>query len=501
MYRILSASKDTYITNKYVAGSSCTTSNVGQAGTLDLYKLYDETTVAGVTSSIVEFSRILVKFDYTPLVGVVDPTDPTLECRLSMRDVYGGQTVPSNFEISLYPLSKSFDEGRGSDVVSLRDLDTANWLSASSTAAWVSPGADASGSFGDSCDILVGTGLGAHVIFERGDEDMSVVVTDHVSASLAGMVENHGFRLSLTSSLENDTNTYFVKRFGSRQAYDRHLQPRMIVKYNDCLQDSNGDPQLNVSQSLFVYNPSGTNFFSGSTELVGSNCMTLVLEASRSYTYMTSSWSISHSASINHLTKSVARYTTEFSASQVSTGIYSSSFNLSSFEPALNAYLSGSNKIEFKTSWKSVDGTVTFASNYGTFTNKVGNVSNVANTNWVINITNLRSEYLGNATEPTRLRVFAYDYNTEQVAGKLAAPSKSEIIRDMRWRIKEAYTKQVLIPFDEYTKLSYDGDGMYFDLYTSDLDVGQVYQIDFLVKDHKDTFIENAGFRFKVVST
>lgn len=501
MYRILPIAKDTYITNKIVAGERCETSNVGQAGTLDLYKLYDETFLPGITSSIVEMSRLLVKVDYTPLADV-DYTNPTFGCFLNLKDVYGGQTTPSNFTVELWPLSKSFDEGRGSDVVALRDLDTANWLSASSTEAWTSAGAGTSGSLGDTCDILVGTGLGARVFFERGDEDMSVDVTEHVSASLAGWVENHGFRIALSSSLEDDSNTYFVKRFGSRQAYDTNKQPRLIVKLDDQLQDSNGDPQLNVSQSLFVYNPTtGVNFFSGSTELTGVNCMTLVLEASQSYTFITSSWSISHSASINHLTKSTATWSTSFPVHQVFAGIYSSSFALSTFEPSLNAYLSGSNQIEFKTSWKSLDQTVTFAKNYATFQNKVGLASNVQNTNWVVNITNLRDSYLGNASEPTRLRVFAYDYNTEQVASKLASPSRSAIIRDMRWQIKEAYSKRVVIPFDVCTKLSYDGNGMYFDLYTSDLDPSQIYQIDFLVKSHKDTYIENAGFRFKVVST
>jgi hypothetical protein len=83
MYRILSASKDTYITNKYIAGSRSLGSNVGQAGTLDLFKLYNETRLTGVTSSITELTRLLVQFDYSELQlltgSILDFTSGVLE--------------------------------------------------------------------------------------------------------------------------------------------------------------------------------------------------------------------------------------------------------------------------------------------------------------------------------------------------------------------------------------------------------------------------------------
>ena len=62
MYRIISASNDTYITNKIINNKfRATDSNVGQAGTLDLFKLYNESTITGETTPI-ELSRILIKF-------------------------------------------------------------------------------------------------------------------------------------------------------------------------------------------------------------------------------------------------------------------------------------------------------------------------------------------------------------------------------------------------------------------------------------------------------
>ena len=126
MYRILTASKDTYITNKIINNSfRATDANVGEAGTIDLFKLYNESTLTGTTNPI-ELSRGLIKFDLSPLRALtssnLDITDSSFKCTLKLHDVYGGQTTPSNFKLIVFPLSRSFDEGIGRDVVSLMIL-------------------------------------------------------------------------------------------------------------------------------------------------------------------------------------------------------------------------------------------------------------------------------------------------------------------------------------------------------------------------------------------
>ena len=64
MYQVFTASKDTYITNKIVTTSTrATDANLGGATTLDLFKLYDETVIAGETTPN-ELSRILINFNY-----------------------------------------------------------------------------------------------------------------------------------------------------------------------------------------------------------------------------------------------------------------------------------------------------------------------------------------------------------------------------------------------------------------------------------------------------
>ena len=52
MFLIFTASADNYITNKIISSTlSASDANVGQASTLDLYKLYDESVFSGFTGS------------------------------------------------------------------------------------------------------------------------------------------------------------------------------------------------------------------------------------------------------------------------------------------------------------------------------------------------------------------------------------------------------------------------------------------------------------------
>ncbi len=98
MKRKLRATKDTYITNRIIRDSfRATDANVGLAGTLDLFKLADESSytdsgpfVSG-TNDPIELSRILIKFDLTPLMAltssVLDLNNSSFSCTLRLFDV------------------------------------------------------------------------------------------------------------------------------------------------------------------------------------------------------------------------------------------------------------------------------------------------------------------------------------------------------------------------------------------------------------------------------
>ena len=61
MYLVFTASKDTYITNKVIAGvRRATDANVGYASTVDLFKLHNESSMKDETGDIQELSRGLL---------------------------------------------------------------------------------------------------------------------------------------------------------------------------------------------------------------------------------------------------------------------------------------------------------------------------------------------------------------------------------------------------------------------------------------------------------
>ena len=129
------ASKDTYITNKIVDSSyRATDANVGNASTLDLFKLYDESKITGETTPI-ELSRLLIKFPLSEisssLKDKVSFDDSSLSIKLELFDVQGTHVAPENFKVAVYPLSMAFDEGIGTDLYAFNDLGRANWVTAS----------------------------------------------------------------------------------------------------------------------------------------------------------------------------------------------------------------------------------------------------------------------------------------------------------------------------------------------------------------------------------
>ena len=135
MYLIITSSRDAYITNKILSNKfRATDANTGRAGTLDLFKLYSESTISGETDPI-ELSRALIKFDFDKLIeltgSILDVNHSSFKCTLKMKALRAGQVTPQNFRLAVFPLSQSFDEGIGRDVGSYGDLDTCNFITAS----------------------------------------------------------------------------------------------------------------------------------------------------------------------------------------------------------------------------------------------------------------------------------------------------------------------------------------------------------------------------------
>jgi hypothetical protein len=516
MYLVLSASKDTYITNKIINNSfRATDANVGLAGTLDLFKLYDESSalttdtsvnapIVGTNSEPIEFSRVLIKFDYDELSslldrGKVDINSNSFKAFLSLKDVYGGQTTPNNFKIIAMPLSKSFDEGKGRDIVNFADIDTTNFITSSysngTTHAWNSSGALASGSLDDlNIDVIIsgslegpsGTqilNLSSEQLFETGKEDLNLDITNAVSASLSGQLTNHGFLVAYSGSYEKDAKTYFVKRFGSVNASNVFNRPSIVINYDDSVTDNHRNFIFSVTGSLFLNNfhlGRPTNILSGTagTEIKEDSCMKLILKSG--------SYSSTHSVSQHKV------------GDQYQTGIYSSSFAVSEYHANLFSHVKSANSASFTQIWSSNDLTVGYLTSSLIIKSPFRSAYDGSIQRLIVTCKNLRDVYRKN--DEAKIRVFIEDRAEKVIFTKTPVENISAIFSQMYHRVVDIQTGKVVIPFDainKSTKLSSDSEGMFFIMYMKSLTPGRTYKFEFLIKDFdSDFFIDDASGKF-----
>jgi hypothetical protein len=505
MYRILPPVKDTYVTNRIINNQfRATDANVGQAGTLDVFKLYDESTISGETNPI-ELSRILLTFNLDPLrsmtSSILDISNPTFKCTLRLSDVYGGQTTPSNFKLIVFPLSRSFDEGIGRDVIGFTDLDSCNYITASvnrgAVDPWTDPGAGRQGLLGSSDIDIISSGnlldgngivpLWREQSFSTGEEDLEIDVTKIVSATLAGIIPDCGFRISYSGSQETDTFTRFVKRFASRNTVSISKRPQLRTHFNDAVTDNHKTFFFNLTGSLFLNNHHrgiAANILSGAANnsVSGSNCayVTLVSES----------------------------FTRQFNVSQFNigqnyiTGVYVSTFAISEFDsnPALRRQIALGRSASFTEIWGSRDGTI----GYYTGSLVINSISRTAFDNTpsrlFVNITNLQTSY--DPSELKRFRVFVRDIDTQIVAVKLPIELPSEYFDQMYYRVRDYETGEVMIPFETQsngTLMSVDRDGMYYDFYMDSLPRGRTYVFDFMIKaDGSDLLFLDVAAKFRI---
>lgn len=482
MYRTFLADKDTYVTNKVVKGIRVTGSNVGDAATLDLFKLYGAS-MSGTTPNK-ELSRLLIHFNIDDIKELqqsnkIDVGDPSFWCRLHLKDVYGGQPTPSNFTVQVFPLSASFDEGIGRDVVYYSDKDYSNWMSASYTAAWHVSGcagpcfATGSGDYITSSVSLASTKTTQ--LFVTGDEDLFVDVTKLVSATVSGELPDRGFRISLDDSLETDSRSYFVKRFGARNSFDESKRPRLVMGFDDSTRDDTLNLTFDVPCRLSLYNyyaGEQKNILSGSglTEVTGSNCLFLKLKTDAPG----------------------GQYELAFTGSQLTlgtsgrcyvSGAYFADVTLSSSDVTLKTKLLSSSSIEFTPIWCSLDGTVSYVTGSEVQAYPPVRSAKKPTSNYYVNVREVKESYVED--EETQFRVEIFDRNHPfMTVVKIPVELPGTVLKKVYYQVRNAVTGEVVVPFDltkNSTRVSSDSAGMFFDFHMGTLVPDATYVFDALL--------------------
>ena len=521
MYYIITASLDTYITDKIIDNRfRARDANVGEAGTVDLFKLYDESVwISGstkITGSVTEDSKGLIKFDLGAINSLtassLDLNSSNFQAKLKMFDIMAGQATPSNYSLILYPLSQSFSEGIGRDVASFSDLDVSNYITASinngSPVLWHLSGANSGGELGDEeLDYIeyataTSPGFQSYVdfgfpqYFKNGNENLEIDVTTFVSSALAEQIPNHGFILSFSGSNATDKKSRFVKRFASRHSSNPFLVPQLHVSWDDSVTDNHKDFVFDHSGSLFLRNyvrgvPANILSGTSATEITGDECMTLKIQ-------------------VQDFSKTfdVDQHLAGTDNSSID-GLYSSSFAVSTFDSTevnasgevISDLIQKSGSVTFDTYWISIDETIGFHT--GTLVVEPTRKSSFKKqpSDLIFRFINLETEY--NKEDEVYISVFVEDFSKEDKVYKIPYSKESISLSQVYYRVRELKSNRVVIPFDdkkESTKISSDDNGLSFYFRMSSLPKGFVYAFDLLVKDYGENRIYNeASGRFKVV--
>ena len=501
MYIITTASADTYITNKIIDGSRVEDANVGRAGTLDLFKLYNET-ISGSTGNHTELSRLLIKFDLSRAVSLssssLNVSSNTFGALLRLKQVSTNLPAPQNFTVSIFPLAKSFDEGYGRDVASFTDIDACNYVSSSLNSLWNISGAYASGAVGDSNidfyasgNLLDGQGLRnleKKQIFIDGNEDLLVDVTEILSATISNVIPNHGFILSFTSSQEEDQTTRFVKRFASRHVTQEHLRPRLELFSNNSIFDAHSNSFFDSSGSLYLRNFVGSsqlNLLSASSAITGNSCLRIVLSTG-SYTKVISA--SQESVGNNYV---VGSYSGSFYISAQDTSVVSGTVTLSD-------HIASTGSVAFTEKWQSIDGSVTFHTTALTCSLPTRSVVDEYSRQLIVRATNAQHTY--KLASSYKIKLFCYDPNYEPSATKVQKSTKS-LYPEIYYSVKDI-EGNVYVPFQRTkngTRVSNGSDNLFFDLHTDGLPQGKILTFDYLVIDRGvEHIIEDKNVKFKV---
>jgi len=476
MYKIIKADKDAYITNKIVKGVQKVSASTGAAGTLDLFKLYH------VNGSNVELSRALVHFDLTDIKtlfdgGRINTNSSNFWCKLRLKDVYGGQSTPRNFTLSVFPLAKEFEEGIGKDISYYSDVDACNWLSSSIDDLWYEAGCSrtsdgsAVGDYLTSSISIVDTEITQ--AFKKGDEDLLVDVTPLISATLNNEISDYGFRISFAETFESNSKTYFVKRFASSNAYNESKRPALLIGFDDSVTDDSQNLTLDTycRLNLYNYDASGqlatinTNLSGTLIPVIGDDCVTLKLSLTANEYLLFSGSQLS------------------FGSGSFATGIYTSLVSIPTSNSTVSQILNASGSVSVTPIWCSNDLTTTYLSGSTLSVKQSTKLTTRGIRKFTVSITNMRDVYLSNELALLRLNIFDQSSPLLKVT-KVPIEMPGLVLKNVFYQIRDVVTNEVIVPLDDQknsTKVSNDSEGMYFYLDGSNLLVGRAYCIDVMI--------------------
>lgn len=276
-FKLLNSSKNEVTTLWY--GGGVEQSNVYRENSIsrhlvhfDLTNLLNKFSTYEINQNFVSGYRLKMKNSI--------PKDYLLEPEFNKNSL--NKKIASSFDLVVFPINKSWDEGRGYDLTeqnyikrqtgSLVLSGVSNWLSASTMTSWNEPGV-----FNNP---TASTSFYSTQHFETGGEDLDIDITHIVNNWLSGGT-NYGLGIGYVRPIElMSSTTRYISSFYTNNVKSS-FKPFIEVSYSQIIRDDRNQVVNNRPSKLFLYTFSGNspvNIFSSSTVSIqnsaGSNIYT-----------------------------------------------------------------------------------------------------------------------------------------------------------------------------------------------------------------------------------
>jgi hypothetical protein len=481
------ASEDNTITNAFRENllTRGTGSNMGASDILEAFVIHGQTS-ASIDAANAEQSRIIIKFPIEDIISdIAAGTIPSssVDYQLKIYNAPHGSSLPLSYSLDVHTISASWSEGTGLDMENYTDLGASNWVSASAATAWVKQGGDY---FTDAANKT-------SYFFSGGAEDLEVDVSDAITKWRSGENKNYGFLIKNTDAAISGTEgTLFTKKFFSRTSQYFFRRPYIEARWDSARQDDRATAYRSSSlapagdniNTVFLYN-SIRGQLKDIPNLAG-NAQNILVSF---YSGSTSGIPVGSKLKVINTNGTVVTNITGgllIENDTNRTGIYSASFGYTSSYSTLHDVWHSSS-VEF-------------------FTGSVSTISQYPQTvvheeEYVTQITNLKPVYI-RGQKPI-LRVYARDKNWQPNVYNVVNTSVSPtIIEEGYYRILRTIDNLEVVPFGtgstEYTKLSYDMSGNYFELDSTLLESGFSYNVQFLYLINGIYQQQEENFKFRI---
>jgi len=243
------ADTDTTITNAYKENLStrATAANMGASDSMEVFSIWAQTSSSAAGPSV-EASRTLVKFPVSFIAADRDagnvPASGSVSFYVKFTNAEHGNTLPSNYVLSVLPVSESWDEGYGLDM-DYGDTGQASWLSATSAALWGSEG----GTYHTASAALLAAdatmntknirAMYTSTIGDDGTQNVEIDISELVEQWLDSTKANYGVGIMMSGAYEDGTlsGSFYTKKFFSRGSEFFYKRPQIEARWDSSKKD------------------------------------------------------------------------------------------------------------------------------------------------------------------------------------------------------------------------------------------------------------------------